>query len=182
MEQIRKETSAVLADLHASFPFDNKKLLVFGVSTSEVLGERIGSYGSDQVAEAIFESILEFQNQHGCMLAFQCCEHLNRALVVTKQTAIHLGLTEVAAVPVRHAGGAMASYAYRHFQDSILVESIVADAAIDIGSTLIGMHVKSVAVPIRPKHAYIGQAHVTMAMTRPKLIGGSRAVYVLENE
>ncbi|WP_028776568.1 TIGR01440 family protein [Shimazuella kribbensis] len=179
MEQIRRETLAVLSELHAAFPLDEKKLLVLGVSTSEVLGERIGSYGSDHVAEALFNTVLDFRRQHGFMVAFQCCEHLNRSLVVSKETAEFFRLTEVAAVPIRHAGGAMASYAYRHLDGSVLVESIVADAGIDIGSTLIGMHLKPVAVPIRPQNPSIGQAHVTMAMTRPKLIGGSRAVYVL---
>jgi uncharacterized protein (TIGR01440 family) len=180
MEYIRKETAAVLADLHASFPLHEKKLLVLGVSTSEVLGEHIGTNGSEQVAEAIFETICDFQRKHAFMVAFQCCEHLNRSLVVTRQTADYFQLTEVAAVPVRHAGGAMASYAYRHLQDPILVESVVADAGIDIGSTLIGMHLKPVAVPVRAQSPFIGKAHVTMAMTRPKLIGGSRAVYVVE--
>jgi uncharacterized protein (TIGR01440 family) len=179
MEQIRQETSSVLEDLQASFPLDNNKLFVVGVSTSEVLGERIGSNGSDQVAEAIYEVLLEFQQRLGFMLAIQCCEHLNRALVVTRETAAKLQLTEVAAVPVRHAGGAMASFVYRQLSESVLVESIQADAGIDIGSTLIGMHLKPVAVPIRPEKPNIGHAYVTMAKTRPKLIGGSRAVYEL---
>jgi uncharacterized protein (TIGR01440 family) len=179
MEQIRRGTLAVLSDLDAAFPLDEKKLVVFGVSTSEVLGQKIGSYGSDHVAEAIFDTVFDFRRQHGFMLAFQCCEHLNRSLVVTRQTAEFFRLSEVSAVPVRHAGGAMASYAYRHLDESVLVESIVADAGIDIGSTLIGMHLKPVAVPIRPQNPHIGEAFVTMAMTRPKLIGGSRAVYVL---
>lgn len=182
MDQIRQETAAVLEDLLASCTLDKHKLLVIGVSTSEVLGEQIGSFGSDQVAEAIFKTICEFQKQLGFMLAFQCCEHLNRALVVTRETALLLNLTEVSAVPVKHAGGAMASFAYRHLANSVLVDSVKADAGIDIGSTLIGMHVKPVAVPVRPRKTFIGQAYVTMAKTRPKLIGGSRAVYVLENE
>lgn len=182
MDQIRKETAAILEDLLASSPLDKHKLLVIGVSTSEVLGEQIGSFGSDQVAEAIYETICEFQQQLGFMVAFQCCEHLNRALVVSRETALLLNLTEVSAVPVRHAGGAMASFAYRHLADSVLVESVKADAGIDIGSTLIGMHVKPVAVPVRPQKTFVGQAYVTMAKTRPKLIGGSRAVYILEKE
>ncbi|MCH5585192.1 TIGR01440 family protein [Shimazuella sp. AN120528] len=182
MEQIHQETVAALQDLLDAFPLDEQKLLVVGVSTSEVLGERIGSYGSDRVAESIYEVFSEYRQRFGFMLAFQCCEHLNRALVVSRETATRLHLTEVAAVPVRHAGGAMASYAFRQLPDSILVESIAADAGIDIGSTLIGMHLKPVAVPVRPKKSYIGQAYVTMARTRPKLIGGSRAVYILENE
>lgn len=182
MERIRQETVSILEDLHTAFPLEPSKLLVVGVSTSEVLGEKIGSHGSDQVAAVIYDVLSDCQQRLGFMLAFQCCEHLNRALVVTKETAARLHLTEVAAVPVGHAGGAIASYAYRHFTNSMLVESVTADAGIDIGSTLIGMHLKPVAVPVRPKNPYLGHAHVTMAMTRPKLIGGSRAVYVREEE
>lgn len=181
MELIHEEMSAVLADLHSSFPLDEKKLLVLGVSTSEVLGERIGSHGSDRVAETIYTAVVRFQQQHGFMLAFQCCEHLNRALVVSRETANFFRLTEVTAIPVPHAGGAMAAYAFRHLPNATLVESIAADAGIDIGSTLIGMHLKQVAIPLRPLSSHIGEAYVTMAMTRPKLIGGARAVYVKQD-
>lgn len=177
MDNIRLQTTAILEELTAAFSLDESKMVVFGVSTSEVLGTQIGKGGSEAVASEIFAAIHQWLQQSGCMVAFQCCEHLNRALVVTRQTAEHLRLTEVAAVPVAHAGGAMAAYAYRKLPNSILVEEVVADAAIDIGNTLIGMHLRPVAVPIRPKQRFVGQAHVTMAITRPKLIGGNRAVY-----
>lgn len=180
MEQIKHQLAAVLADLSNHFPLQAKHVLVVGVSTSEVVGKRIGTHGNDQVAAAIFEALREFQQSAGFHLAFQCCEHLNRALVVSNETLDSFGWTEVAAVPVPHAGGAMAAYAYQHLPQAVLVESIVADAGIDIGSTLIGMHLKPVAVPIRPHNPYVGKAYVTLAMTRPKLIGGTRAVYVLE--
>jgi uncharacterized protein (TIGR01440 family) len=177
MLPIQTQTTAILQELAAAYPLDENKLVVFGVSTSEVLGTQIGKGGSEEVAAEIFAAIDQWQQQSGCMLAFQCCEHLNRALVVTRQTAEYFRLTEVAAVPVAHAGGAMAAYAYRHLPQSVLVEEVAAHAAIDIGHTLIGMHLRPVAVPLRPKESYIGHAHVTMAFTRPKLIGGKRAVY-----
>ena len=124
---------------------------------------------------------MEVQQSSSFHLAFQCCEHLNRALVVTRETAAYFRLTEVSAIPVPHAGGAMAAFVYCHFTDAMLVESIAADVGIDIGSTLIGMHLKPVAIPLRPHSPHIGDAFVTMAKTRPKLIGGARAVYIIEN-
>jgi uncharacterized protein (TIGR01440 family) len=180
MEQLKQQTEAILHDLNEQFTLQAHHLLVVGVSTSEVRGAIIGSNGSDQVAEAIFAVLYEAQEVSHFHLAFQCCEHLNRSLVVSRETVERFGLTEVAAIPVLHAGGAMASYVYRHMSEPVLVESVVADAGIDIGSTLIGMHLKPVAVPLRPRFPRIGEAYVTMAMTRPKLIGGARAVYILE--
>ncbi len=182
MSAIKEQTLAILADLQAQFPLQPHHLLVVGTSTSEVIGARIGTSGSDQVAEAIFSALVEAQQSSSFHLAFQCCEHLNRALVVTRETVAYFRLMEVSAIPVPHAGGAMAAYAHRHLSEAILVESIAADAGIDIGSTLIGMHMKPVAVPIRPNSPYIGEAFVTIAKTRPKLIGGARAVYVLEEK
>ncbi|MFD1427227.1 uncharacterized protein (TIGR01440 family) [Kroppenstedtia sanguinis] len=181
-EQIRDQVVRVTKELLKNKLLDHRHLLVMGVSTSEVTGKRIGSEGSDEVASAILEGALQVQASYGYHLAFQCCEHLNRALVVTRRTQEQFQWTEVAAVPVRHAGGAMASQAYRHLQEAVLVEKVQADAGIDIGDTLIGMHLKPVAVPVRPSSAYIGEAHVTMAVTRPKLIGGARAVYTLEEK
>ncbi|SFI66782.1 TIGR01440 family protein [Thermoflavimicrobium dichotomicum] len=180
-EKITEEVQSVIHDLLQAMPLDDRHLLVFGVSTSEVAGKRIGTEGSDEIAGALFEGIRQVQEQFGFHLAFQCCEHLNRAVVVERKTAEKFGFVEVTAIPVPHAGGAMASYAFRHLHDAVLVEEVRADAGIDIGDTLIGMHLKPVAVPVRPKLRQIGEAHVTMAKTRPKLIGGARAVYVLEN-
>jgi uncharacterized protein (TIGR01440 family) len=179
---IKEEVKQVLADLLEAMPLSEKHVLVVGVSTSEVAGKRIGSSGSSEIAAELFAGIRELQEKHGFHLAFQCCEHLNRALVVERETAERFRLSEVTAVPVPHAGGAMAAYAFRHLKDAVLVEHIEADAGIDIGDTLIGMHLKPVAVPVRPSLRQVGNAHVTMAKTRPKLIGGARAVYILEDE
>ncbi|SDY41421.1 TIGR01440 family protein [Thermoactinomyces sp. DSM 45892] len=179
-EAIYEQTKQVVQSLMKASRLQEKHLLVIGVSTSEVIGKQIGTGGSDQVAAEIFSALREGQGEHGFQLAFQCCEHLNRALVIERSTQERYHYPEVSVIPVPHAGGAMASYAFHHLQDPVLVEAVQADAAIDIGDTLIGMHLKPVAVPVRPVQSHIGEAHVTMAITRPKLIGGARAVYVLE--
>jgi uncharacterized protein (TIGR01440 family) len=167
----------VLQDLQAQASLQKGQLLVVGCSTSEVIGEKIGTAGTEGVAETIYAALADFRDQTGIELAFQCCEHLNRALVVEKDTAERRVLEPVTVIPVRHAGGAMASYVYHQLNEPVMVEHIKADAGIDIGDTLIGMHIKHVAVPVRSKVKSIGEAHVTMAKTRPKLIGGARAVY-----
>lgn len=174
---IKKQLETVLEDLQVAASLTSDHILVIGCSTSEVIGKRIGTSGTDKVAETIFSVFENFKRKTGVQLAFQCCEHLNRALVVEKVTAQQKQLEQVSVIPVKKAGGAMATYAYRHFQNPQMVEFIKADAGIDIGDTFIGMHIKHVAVPVRGKIKEIGQAHVTMVRTRPKLIGGERAVY-----
>ncbi|MEW9702352.1 TIGR01440 family protein [Paenibacillus sp. SI8] len=157
------------------------QLLVIGTSTSEILGHRIGTSGTLNAAEPIFQTAFRVSREFGLHLAFQCCEHLNRALVVEEEILTRYPqLEQVSVIPVPKAGGSMASYAYRHFVRPIVVETIEAHAGIDIGSTLIGMHLRRIAVPVRPPVRTIGQAYVTMAFTRPKLIGGTRAVYSAE--
>lgn len=173
----KEQLSQALTDLQAQASLRSGQVLVIGCSTSEVIGEKIGTAGTENVAETIFAALAEFRASTGVELAFQCCEHLNRALVVERATAERLRLDEVTVIPVRQAGGAMASYAYHQLNEAVMVEHIRADAGIDIGDTLIGMHIKHVAVPVRSKVKSIGEAHVTMAKTRPKLIGGARAVY-----
>ncbi|ENH97979.1 hypothetical protein J416_02681 [Gracilibacillus halophilus YIM-C55.5] len=150
---------------------------VIGCSTSEVAGERIGTAGSEDIAAILFNEWQTLQAQTGVELCFQCCEHLNRALVVERRVMKEDRLSQVSVVPVRQAGGSMAAYAYQHLTDPVVVEEIEADAGIDIGETMIGMHLKPVAVPLRMKQRAIGNARVNHARTRPKLIGGPRAVY-----
>ncbi|MFJ7752796.1 TIGR01440 family protein [Peribacillus muralis] len=154
-----------------------KQLLVIGCSTSEVIGKRIGTEGTLDVAGLIFSAVKDFQEKTGVHVAYQCCEHLNRALVLQRETAVQRGYEEVSVIPVRTAGGSMATYAFQQWEDAVVVEHIKAEAGIDIGDTFIGMHLKHVAVPLRSAIKEIGHAHVTMAKTRPKLIGGERAVY-----
>ncbi|WP_042170253.1 TIGR01440 family protein [Paenibacillus gorillae] len=158
------------------------QLLVIGTSTSEVLGHRIGTSGTVETAAQIFAGVEAARRDIGFYPVFQCCEHLNRALVIEREAAEKYGLEEVAAVPVPKAGGSMAAYAYRQLTGACLVETIAAHAGIDIGDTFIGMHLRRVAVPVRPSIKNIGSAHVTMAYARPKLIGGARAVYTAEPE
>ncbi|RWZ58975.1 TIGR01440 family protein [Halobacillus fulvus] len=152
-------------------------IFVIGCSTSEIAGERIGTAGSEELASVVFEELNKLEERAGVKLAFQCCEHLNRALVVERHVAESYGLTIVAAIPVPKAGGSMASFAFKQMEDPVLVETIQADAGLDIGDTLIGMHLKRVAVPLRVGQTSLGHAHITAAKTRPPLIGGARAVY-----
>jgi uncharacterized protein (TIGR01440 family) len=157
------------------------QIIVIGTSTSEVIGKRMGTGGSADAAEAIFEGVRRVREQAGFYPVFQCCEHLNRALVLEKELLKRYpDLEPVSAIPIPGAGGSMASHAYRNLPDPVLVESIKAHAGIDIGGTLIGMHLRQVAVPVRPSIRTIGSANVSMAFTRPKLIGGARAVYDAE--
>lgn len=178
LPELEHEIRTVVRDLLSAFPLGPKQILVVGTSTSEVIGEKIGTAGSGDVADTIFRVLTEAQAEHSFHLAFQCCEHLNRALVVKRETADMFHLDEVSVVPVPKAGGSMAAHVFSKWSDAVVVESIQAHAGIDIGDTFIGMHLRPVAVPLRPSIRSIGQAHVTMAYTRPKLIGGSRAVYV----
>lgn len=154
-------------------------ILVVGCSTSEIKGERIGKASSMELAEAVFEGIYPFLQEKGIYLAAQCCEHLNRALVVEEECVEKYNLDIVTVVPYPDAGGSFASFAYRHFKKPVVVEAIKAHAGMDIGDTFIGMHLRRVAVPVRPSIKEIGRAHLTMARTRPPLIGGERARYSL---
>ncbi|MGY4688410.1 TIGR01440 family protein [Salibacterium sp. K-3] len=163
--------------LQERLTFNKRNVFVIGASTSEVTGSRIGSAGSEEAAEALYDILSSFQEETGVHLAFQGCEHINRALVVERASAEWFGFEEVVTVPHRRAGGAMAAHAYSSFSDPVVVEHVRADAGIDIGDTFIGMHLKHVAVPVRSRVTSIGGAHVTMAVTRPKLIGGARARY-----
>lgn len=152
-------------------------ILVVGCSTSEVAGASIGSFSSPELAEVVFGGIYQATQEMGVWLAAQCCEHLNRAIVLEKEAADAYGYEAVNVVPQPKAGGSFATVAYKAFEHPVTVEHIRAHAGLDIGDTLIGMHLKDVAVPVRIRTKEIGDAHVVCARTRPKFIGGSRAVY-----
>jgi uncharacterized protein (TIGR01440 family) len=169
-----------LRDLQDVAQLTSEHVLVVGASTSEIVGKRIGTATSLAVGQAVVRTVLSFADEVGCHVAFQCCEHLNRALVVSRALAKARGWTEVTVVPVPGAGGSVAAHAYFALPDPCVVDQIEADAGIDIGDTLIGMHLKRVAVPVRGRRTEIGRAHVTMAKTRPLLFGGARAVYDVE--
>lgn len=153
------------------------EVLVLGCSTSEVCGHRIGSFSSTEAAEAMYGALCPPCRERGVYLAVQCCEHLNRALVVERQCAEAYGWTPVSVRPVPKAGGSMAATAMARFDDPVVVERVQAHAGIDVGDTLIGMHLRPVAVPVRIGRRKIGAANVVLARTRPKYIGGPRAQY-----
>lgn len=151
------------------------QIVVVGCSTSEIIGQNVGTGSSPEIGVVVFQQMFEVFSELGIFIAAQCCEHLNRALVVNVKTASDLEIVSV--IPVSNAGGSFAAAAYEHMNEAVVVEEIKADAGIDIGSTLIGMHLKRVAVPLRLTTKFIGEANVVAARTRPKLIGGARAVY-----
>ena len=150
-------------------------IMVVGCSTSEIIGSKIGTNSSPETAETVFRAIYSYTQEKGVYLAVQCCEHLNRAIIVERKAVPFADVVNV--VPQPKAGGSFATRAYAHFEDPVAVEEIKADAGIDIGLTLIGMHLKKVAVPVRLENKMIGEALVVAARTRPKFIGGIRAVY-----
>ena len=152
-------------------------LLVVGCSTSEAAGQKIGTDSRPEMAEEIFSGIRDAAEEKGVYLAAQCCEHLNRALILEEEAAEARGYEPVNVVPQPKAGGSFATAAYRNFSHPVAVEHIRADAGMDIGDTLIGMHLKDVAVPVRLRITKIGSAHLVCARTRPKFIGGERAHY-----
>jgi len=149
VKTIKEETHRAVSELFHKTGVRPGEILVVGCSTSEVLGERIGSAGSAEVAESILGSLAEECAAAGVYVAIQCCEHLNRALVVEEETALRYHLEPVMVVPVPKAGGALAAQAMKVFKNPVVVENIQAHAGLDIGSTLIGMHLKVVAVPVR---------------------------------
>ncbi|MEW4372129.1 TIGR01440 family protein [Paenibacillus kandeliae] len=174
---IRRDAALITREVAEAASLGPDRILVIGASTSEIAGKHIGTSGTLDIAEALVEGIRDVQREFGFQLAFQCCEHLNRALVVERSSLDRYNWTEVAAVPIPKAGGSMAAYVYQTASDPCLAESIEAHAGIDIGETLIGMHLKHVAVPYRTSLRQLGEARVNAARTRPKLIGGERAVY-----
>jgi uncharacterized protein (TIGR01440 family) len=150
-------------------------IIVVGCSTSEILGQKIGTNSAPEVAKEVFNGLYSCAKENGVFIAIQCCEHLNRAIVIERNALTNY--EQVNVVPQPKAGGSLATQAYLLFDDPIVVEDIKADAGLDIGLTLIGMHLKKVAVPVRLENNKIGEALVVGARTRPKFIGGIRAVY-----
>lgn len=169
----------LLEELKEQDFFKAGEICVIGCSTSEVIGERIGSVGSIDVAQQIFDALMKVSNETGVIFAFQGCEHINRAITIEREHFNPLTMEEVTVVPAVHAGGSMSTYAYRHMKDPMVVEEITASRGIDIGQTMIGMHIKHVAIPVRTSVKTVGDAIVTIASSRPKLIGGERAHYTL---
>lgn len=158
-------------------PQKEESIFVIGCSSSEVVGGTIGKNSSEETGKIIFDAAHSVLSEKNIFLACQCCEHLNRALVIEEECAKKYGLEPVSVVPWIHGGGSFATAAYHGFKNPVVVEHVKANAGMDIGSTLIGMHLKDVAVPVHLDQKYIGSAYVTSAYCRPKLIGGERARY-----
>ena len=180
LSQIAAEVTAAAEELIAVAKPKEGRIFVLGCSTSEVLGSAIGTARSPETAETIINAVLAATRSHGLFLAVQCCEHLNRALVVERGVMERYDLEQVNAIPQpNHAGGAFATVAYQQMKDPVLVESLDAraDAGMDIGGTLIGMHIHPVVVPLRISLDHIGEAVLICARRRPKYVGGSRAIY-----
>ncbi len=176
-EEITAKARQAAEELLAASGLKKGQILVVGCSSSELVGARIGKGSSLEAAQAAFAGIYPLLREKGIYLAVQCCEHLNRALIVERELAEARGFEIVNAVPQPHAGGSFAVTAWANFEEPVAVETIVADAGMDIGGTLIGMHLRRVAVPVRLSLDHIGEALLLCARTRPKYIGGSRAVY-----
>lgn len=171
--QARKATEELLEAAH----LETGDIFVVGCSSSEIRGGRIGHDSSMEVAAAVLAGVLPPLQEQGVYLAAQCCEHLNRSIVIEREVAKRYGCQIVAAIPQPHAGGSWATNCWRTFKDPVLVEEVKAAAGMDIGGTLIGMHLRRVAVPVRLSMDHIGEAILLCARTRPPFIGGSRAVY-----
>lgn len=177
MTIIGEEAYRAAKELLEAARLEDGQLFVVGCSTSEVGGVTIGTFSSPDVAEAVFGGLYQATQEAGVFLVAQCCEHLNRALIMEKEAAERYGYEIVNVVPQPKAGGSFATAAYKAFDCPVAVEHVKAHAGMDIGDTLIGMHLKDVAVPVRIRTKEIGDAHVVCARTRPKYIGGERAQY-----
>ena len=175
--EITSQAQTVVTELLEQANLRPGNLFVVGCSSSEMVGKRIGKGSSMDAAQAAFQGFYPVLQQQGIHLAVQCCEHLNRALIMERSVAEARGYEIVNVMPQPHAGGSMAVTAWNAFADPVAVETIAADAGMDIGGTLIGMHLKAVAVPVRTSLDHIGEAIVLCARTRPKYIGGPRAMY-----
>ena len=177
VDEIRDQARTAIMELLKVANLQEEDIVVVGCSSSEVGGHAIGTESSTDIADAIFAGIYPVLQERGLFLAAQCCEHLNRALIVEREAARRCGLEIVNVVPQPKAGGSFATAAYKNFENPVAVETITARAGLDIGGTLIGMHRAPVAVPVRISVTKIGMANLICARTRPRFIGGGRAQY-----
>ena len=177
LNKIKNDATAAITELLATADLQSGDLLVIGCSSSEMVGEKIGTHSSVDAAAALAEAVLPILKDAGVHLAVQCCEHLNRALIIESAVAEKFGYEPVNVVPQPKAGGSFATAVWQAMDAPTAVEHIRAKAGLDIGGTLIGMHLKEVAVPVRLSMKTIGEAPILCARTRPKFIGGVRAAY-----
>ena len=177
LEEIAAQAKQAVQELLAVAKLNPGDLFVVGCSSSEVQHKKIGSWSSEEIGKTLFQAIYGELQAHGIRLATQCCEHLNRALIMEEETAKAFGYPMVNVVPQLKAGGSFSTAAFAGFEKPVAVEHISAQAGMDIGDTLIGMHLQDVAVPVRISIQSIGNAHLVCARTRRKCIGGIRAHY-----
>ena len=178
MQQIQQQVRDAATEVCDKSELPAGSLFVVGCSSSEITGHTIGAEPSPVVGQAVVDALVDVLRPRGIHLAAQCCEHLNRALVVEREAMVgRWWAEEVNARPIPTAGGSFATAACQTFAHPMVVESMRADAGLDIGATLIGMHLRAVAVPVRLAHNQVGEASVTAARTRPKYIGGVRTQY-----
>lgn len=177
LEEITQQAKLAVTQVLDAAQLESGRLFVVGCSSSEVCGSRIGTNSSLEAAQAVFAGIYPVLQERGIYLAAQCCEHLNRAIIIEREAALKFGYEEVNVVPQPKAGGSFATTAYAAFPHPVAVEEVRADAGMDIGGTLIGMQLRRVAVPVRIEVRQIGEAILLCARTRPKFIGGRRAHY-----
>ena len=178
LTEIEKAAAAAALEICSTAKLSRGSILVVGCSSSEIAGDVIGHGSSPETAEAVWEGITSVTSGRGIFVAAQCCEHLNRAIVIESEALPLIRNAEVVnVVPRPKAGGSFATAAYKGMTSPVMIEYVAADAGLDIGSTLIGMHLKRVAVPVRLSVTHIGKAYLTAARVRPKFIGGCRAEY-----
>ena len=177
LEKIKNDAIAAVSELLAVANLKAGDLFVIGCSSSEMVGEKIGTHSSVDAANALADAVLPLLKEKGIYVAVQCCEHLNRALILESAAAEKYGYEAVNVVPQPKAGGSFATAVWGRLDAPVAVEHIRAHAGIDIGGTLIGMHLREVVVPVRLSVKSIGAAPILCARTRPKFIGGCRAVY-----
>ena len=173
--ELTKQAENVTKEIVEKAGLKKGQILVVGCSSSEICGDRIGTNSNLEVAQAVFKGIYDVLQEKGIYLAAQCCEHLNRAIIVERKAVPFADIVNV--VPQPKAGGSFGTTAYKTFEEPVALEENKADAGIDIGGTLIGMHLKKVAVPVKLENRKIGEANVLAARVRPKFIGGQRAIY-----
>lgn len=178
LDKIENDSKKIIEELIEKGNLKEGNLLVIGCSSSEVVGGNIGKASSKEAAEVIYKTVMPILEKNKINLAAQCCEHLNRALVIEREVAGKFGYEIVNVVPQIHAGGSFATVAYENMKEPVIVEEIKADVGLDIGGTLIGMHLKKVAVPLRLSINKLNEANILCAYTRPKYIGGERAKYL----
>ena len=176
-EEILTEVETAIRELIDIVKPEPGSIFLLGGSTSEIQGKEIGSATDLKLGKKIIKRVIKIMDESELYLAVQGCEHINRSLVIEKKCQLLYHFPEVNVIPQRHAGGAFSTEAFELFKNPVTVESMEADLGIDIGDALIGMHLKNIAVPVRLSIKEIGEAHLTAAMTRLKLVGGVRAKY-----